>query len=99
MTWTKFSDMHSGGGVKESPYETIYIEAPQKEAEIIFYNRFGHSALRVSCTCCGEDYSVYESEPPDQSTAKEYVLVIRKEDIKSEERIGEVPESGYVWRD
>jgi len=58
--WTRFMDMHSGGGTKEQGYEYIYIEAPQEEAEVVFYNRFGHSPSRVSCTCCGDDYSVTE---------------------------------------
>ncbi len=57
--WTLFSDMHSGGGAKEKQ-DKIYIEAPQAEAEVIFYNRFGHSPHRVSCTCCGSDYSISE---------------------------------------
>jgi hypothetical protein len=56
--WTQFWDMHSGGGLKEAPYSQIYIEAPEDEAALIFYNRFGHNPYRVSCTCCGEDYSL-----------------------------------------
>lgn len=56
--WTQFMDMYSGGGTKEPPYDYIYIEAPEEEARVIFYNRFGHSPERVSCTCCGNDYSV-----------------------------------------
>jgi hypothetical protein len=63
-------DMHSGGGLKEK-HQYIFIEAPEKEAEIIFYNRFGHSPSRVSCTCCGEDYSVGEHEDLAQATAYE----------------------------
>jgi len=156
--WTLFWDMHSGGGTKEPPYQKIYIEAPQAEAEVIFYNRFGHSPNRVTCTCCGEDYSVGESktleaasgfhrgcayayvlpdgtektdedwraldtdgrrklnrygtyvERPgsgkmyDYQTLEQYlkhedVLVIRAADIKPEERVGRVPEQGYVWVD
>lgn len=64
-------DMHSGGGTKEEPFEYIYIEAPQKEAEVVFYNRFGHNPNRVSCTCCGEDYSISESDSIEQATAYE----------------------------
>lgn len=69
--WTRFMDMHSGGGLKEYPYEYIYIEAPEDEAKIIFYNRFGHNPGRVTCTCCGEDYSVSEEELLEQATAFE----------------------------
>jgi hypothetical protein len=129
--WTQFWDMHSGGVSKED-FECIYIEAPKDEAEIIFYNRFGHNPNRVTCTCCGPDYSIEEGEV-DQITAshrnckhdgKKYieepatryatgtytplenymkpggsVLFIHKEDIKDSERVGEVPEQGYVWKD
>ena len=124
--------MHSGGRAKEK-WEQIYINAPEKEAKIIFYNRFGHSPDRVSCTCCGEDYSVSEGddlaqmtgyhrhcdfkdgkyvEEPDRKYGKtnpvislgDYLNqpdnhVIYDKDIKPEERIGDVPEQGYVWRD
>jgi len=61
MTWTRFMDMHSGGGLKEK-VQYIYIEAPEEEAKIIFYNKFGHSPDRVSCTCCGKDYSISSGE-------------------------------------
>lgn len=154
--WTQFMDMHSGGGSKEN-YDYIYIEAPEAEAIVIFYNRFGHNPHRVTCTCCGSDYSIYEYEELDQATAfergcdyayfnkegnevpeskafiigkglvdgcigkyverpskkykfkkymtlenyknntKDNVLCITADQIKPEERIGEVPEEGYVW--
>jgi hypothetical protein len=68
--WTRFMDMHSGGGSKEK-WEYIYIEAPQDEAEIIFYNKFGHNPNRVTCTCCGNDYSISEGENLAQLTAYE----------------------------
>ena len=66
--WTRFMDMHSGGGLKESPYQYIYIEAPEDEAKLIFQNRFGHNPERVSCTCCGQDYSTDESPSLAQAT-------------------------------
>jgi len=66
--WTHFWDMHSGGGNKEK-WHHIYIQAPEEEAKIIFYNRFGHSPDRVSCTCCGEDYSVSSEKTLKQLTA------------------------------
>lgn len=61
MAWTRFMDMHSGGGQKEK-FSFCFIEAPEDEARVIFYNRFGHSPDRVSCTCCGEDYSADGAE-------------------------------------
>lgn len=63
-------DMHSGGGCKEDA-TYIYIEAPQSEAELIFYNKFGHNPNRVTCTCCGEDYSISEGESLREITAYE----------------------------
>ena len=67
--WTQFWDMHSGGSTKEPPYNKIYIEADKGMACVIFYNRFGHSPHRVTCTCCGEDYSVSSSETLEEETA------------------------------
>lgn len=66
--WTQFMDMRSGGGLKEGELEYIYIEAPEEEANVIFYKRFGHSPNRVSCTCCGNDYLVTEAETLAQAT-------------------------------
>lgn len=147
--WTLFWDMHSGGGTKEKDYDKIYIEAPETEAEVIFYNRFGHSPRRVSCTRCGDHYSISEEESLEQLSAfhrgcdgsyvnekgekvseeeawvfrggvkpgysykyfetsnsiplekylkQNEVLVIYDIDINDNERVGEVPEQGYVWK-
>lgn len=55
--WTVFWDMHSGGSQKLS-WAKIYIEAHQPEAISVFYARFDRSPSKVTCTCCGEDYSI-----------------------------------------
>jgi len=68
--WTRFFDMHSGGGSKEG-FNFIYIEAPYDLAKLIFYNRFGHNPDRVSCTCCGSDYSIDDAESLEQATGYE----------------------------
>jgi hypothetical protein len=68
MAWTRFMDMHSGGGQKLD-WDKILIEAPEDEARAVFYNRFGRNPDRVTCTCCGEDYSVSESETLEDATA------------------------------
>jgi hypothetical protein len=135
-------DMHSGGSSKED-FEYLYIEAPEAEAKVIFYNRFGHNPERVTCTCCGDDYSISEEETLAEATAydrgcrysseaKGYVEepdnrygegryipldqfienkrasrnmtgdrvdFIFAADIKPEERVGDVPQQGYVWQD
>jgi hypothetical protein len=67
MTWTQFWDMNSGGGRKE-PFEHCYIEAPEDEAVAVFYSRFGHNPNRVTCTCCGPDYSVSDYETLEQAS-------------------------------
>jgi len=56
--WTKFMDMHSGGGCKQSPFEFIYIQADESDARIIFYNIFHRFPDHVTCGCCGDDYSI-----------------------------------------
>jgi hypothetical protein len=66
--WTHFWDMHSGGGQKLD-WANIFIEAPEAEAKVIFYNRFGRNPERVTCTCCGEDYSIDESPTLAKATA------------------------------
>lgn len=39
------------------------------EARVIFYNRFGHNPSRVSCPCCGANYSATESPTLREATA------------------------------
>ena len=68
MTWTRFVDMHSGGGQKHD-FDKLYIEAPEAEAKAVFYARFGTNPERVTCTCCGEDYSIDESPTLAEATA------------------------------
>jgi hypothetical protein len=68
--WTQFMDMHSGGG-RKLDWEYIYIEAPQAEAEAVFFAKFKRNPNRVTCTCCGPDYSITESEDLAQATAFE----------------------------
>jgi hypothetical protein len=77
IPWTQFYDMHSGGGQKLD-WPHIFIQAPEDEARVIFYNRFGRSPNRVTCTCCGPDYSISETSTLELATAYErrlrYVL-------------------------
>lgn len=70
MVWTQFHDMHSGGGQKLE-WGQIFIEAPEAEAKVIFYNRFKRNPERVTCTCCGEDYSISEEPTLARATAYE----------------------------
>lgn len=66
--WTQFWDMYGGGSLKVEPYHDIYIEAPEEEAKVIFYNRFNHNPEQISCACCGKDYSISSGEPLAQLT-------------------------------
>lgn len=91
-------DMHSGGGQKLD-FSILYIEAPEDEAIGVFYNRFGRNPHRVTCTCCGPDYSVREvdDEPSEFADAYGTVAVIEAKDIEPYERNMEPPRQGYVW--
>ena len=66
--WTHFGDMHSGGGQKLE-WANIYIEAEEEEAKRIFYSRFERNPDRVTCTCCGPDYSICSEKTLGQLTA------------------------------
>lgn len=65
--WTHFRDMNSGGR-RKLQWKHIYIEAPQAAAEIIFYNRFKRNPNRITCTCCGPDYSISDEKDLAQIT-------------------------------
>lgn len=80
MTVTKFWDMHSGGSQKLG-WDKIYIEAPEDEAIRVFYSRFGRNPYRVTCTCCGEDYSI--SEHADLEEASVYHRTYKKKKVLS----------------
>lgn len=68
--WTRFNDMHSGGVVKIYPFECIYIEADQETAELIFSEQFHRDPNNITCSCCGNDYSI--SEYDSLADATEY---------------------------
>jgi hypothetical protein len=95
--FTCFYDMHSGGSSKEE-WSVIYIELPEEQACVYFQNRFGHNPRRVSCTCCGSDYSIWETEELMHERPKDTRLVIHKEDITPEDYEGELREEGYIWK-
>ncbi len=99
IPWTQFFDMHSGGGNKEK-WENIYIQAPKSHAKIIFNNRFGHDPDRITCECCGEDYSITEYKTLEDAVKyqrremsfadfikKKDVLIIKDRDIRPKERV------------
>jgi len=67
MTVTQFKDMHSGGGTK-TPYENIYIEASESDAIDFFKSWFGRDPYRITCSCCGQDFSVKSYDSLQQAT-------------------------------
>ena len=66
--WTQFWDMNSGGGLKHPPYRQIYIGAPEEEAIRIFKDHFLDDPQDIACECCGQNYSITESEDLQQAT-------------------------------
>jgi len=66
--WTQFYDLHSGG-FQKLKWGMIYIEAPAKEAKIIFENRFDENSDEIACSCCGPNYSISESSSLKAATA------------------------------
>ena len=111
--WTHFHDVHTGGRIKLHQFgdyvEDIYIEASEKEASIIFFNRFGINPEQTSCTCCGQDYSIWETDESEIDGIDEFgfsyspfhsrgkKIVIKVYDIAPQEREGHLPVSGWVW--
>jgi len=70
MSWTRFMDMHSGGGNKTG-YENIYIEADEETATTIFCNLFDQHPDSVACACCGNNFSVMAYEKLEEATSYE----------------------------
>ena len=68
--WVHFWDMHSGGDNKIGTYEHIYIQAGLKpsataitaSATEIFERLFGRDPDNVTCSCCGNDFSIDEDD-------------------------------------
>lgn len=63
--WTLFWDMHSGGDLKLN-WSKIYVELPRDRAIEYFKTRFGRDPYNVTCSCCGEDYSISEEDTLEQ---------------------------------
>lgn len=68
MTWYRYMDMSSGGGQK-TEWGHIYVEANTRgEADAVFEDRTGRSPYYVTCSCCGEDYSVTEDDTLEEAS-------------------------------
>jgi len=72
--WTSFRDMSTSSkpGLKVG-YKEILIELPEEEAKGYFQKRFDCNPDKHTCSCCGSDFSVIESETLAKAT-----MVVRK---------------------
>ena len=93
--WTSFNDAHTNG-IQKLEWNKVLIEANESEAISVFYSRFGINPNRVSCTCCGSDYSVWEDIDVAEFVQDD-ALFIPAEEILESERQASVPVQGYVW--
>lgn len=100
MTITLFWDTHSHGTQKEK-WSKIYIEAPEDIARKVFFAKFQHNADRVSCTCCGPDYSVSEDDTFAEASAYHrnvpHAYNPKNKDEYGDIEPGESLPKGWVW--
>jgi len=74
-------DMYSGGGRKLS-HEAFLIELSEAKAKIFFEAKFSVDADNVTCTCCGSDFAIWETDNPDFE--ENGVMVIGIDQIRKE---------------
>jgi len=96
MKTTVFYDMSSGGSQKED-FTSLIIKANEATASLVFQHRYGHNPYRVSCTCCGADYSVTEFDTLEEAQEL-YPDALVADEVQPEETVGELREEGYVWK-
>jgi hypothetical protein len=89
-------DMHSGGG-RKLDFEYLWIEAPEDEAKRVFYNRFGRNPEKVTCTCCGDDYSISEYASLDEATKYERTHYRTKEIQPLQEYLAERKMTAVIY--
>jgi len=77
--WTKFYDMATEG-YEKTDYAQIFIELPEYEARKYFKVKFGIDPDNFTCSCCGRDFSVSESD--EEPTESNGTLIIRDAEIK-----------------
>lgn len=74
--YTRFYDMSSGGRQKLQ-WSIVYVNLPETEAIQWFENKFGRNPYNVTCTCCGEDYSISSAETLEELTEFQRNQVIK----------------------
>lgn len=83
MAWTRFYDLHGGGGQK-TDFAEVWIEAEYDEAVRIFKEKLDYDPTSSSCDCCGPDFSIYEENEEnreDVPSQDENTRVITLEEI------------------
>lgn len=66
MTWTKFTDMQTGGH-RKTDFQYIFIQGA--DAVSRFETEFDRDPHDASCECCDEDFAVSTYETLAQATA------------------------------
>lgn len=85
MVWTRFFDMYSGG-IRNTEYETIYIELPEKEAIKYFELEFGIDPLNTNCDCCGSNYSIKSQNNCNNNYDDKPIKIITINEIKNNKK-------------
>lgn len=89
--WTSFFDMCSGGS-RKTEYDVILIEAGENLARMYFRELTGRDPDFVTCTCCGSDFSIHETDGDSFYHKKtDYkTLIISREDESFKEYINKL---------
>ena len=75
--WTRFTDMYSRGE-RKLEWEHIYIELPELQAIEYFKQMFNRDPNNITCSCCGEDYAIYDYSSEDVPSSVELGALIVK---------------------
>jgi len=69
--WTLFADAYADGKLKFKSFEWIIVEGKEKDALALFMDITNVDPKKVTCTCCGQHYSIREHDSVFQATAFE----------------------------
>jgi hypothetical protein len=72
--FTRFYDMCSGGRQKLE-HDVIFIEGDEASATARFMAVFGRDPHNVTCSCCGQDYSVWECDTTEDEHAENPLVI------------------------
>jgi hypothetical protein len=92
--FTKFWDMHSGGGCKLD-WEIIIINRSEEEACKIFEQQFDRDPTHTTCECCGPDYAI-DSEETLEKLLSFHLSHVQKYKGKTLEEMLESPDVLYI---